>query len=89
MSGYSQLKFDVREVPVPARWTLACCQFEYRHGYGKGLEKDGVFCPVSHTGEDRMQRAAAWWAGYAAGKAERRGTVKQPGGPALDAENIA
>lgn len=86
MSGSSPLKIDVRNVPVPDKWAKACCQFEYRHGYGKGLEKDGVACPISHIGEDSGARRGAWFAGYKAGCTERQATIKQPGGPELDAE---
>lgn len=81
MSGYSQLRVDVRHVPVPAKW--AGCEYEYKHGYGKGLERDGVVNPVPHrrvampdtlTGDDSesLPRRSAWFAGYKAGKKARR-----------------
>ena len=80
-TGYSRLKFDVKDVVVPPRW--AGCEYEYKHGFGKGLERDGVFNPVPHrrvempdvlTGEDdgRLPRREAWFAGYRAGKMLRK-----------------
>ena len=80
-TGYSRLRVDVRAVPVPERWVG--CEYEYRHGFGKGLERDGVYNPVPHrkvpmrdplTGTDDgyVPRREAWFAGYKAGKAQRQ-----------------
>lgn len=68
-SGYEPLKFDVRSVPVPIKWKGY--EFEYRHGYGKGLERDGVMNPVTHH-LGNYDRRRAWFAGYATGKKTRK-----------------
>lgn len=74
-SGYSPLKFDVRHVVVPDEWRG--CEFEYRHGFGKGLERDGVYNPVSHRATHAARELflpnprLAWYAGYQAGCAKR------------------
>lgn len=80
--GYQPLKFDVRDVPVPAHF--APFAWEYRHGYGMGLEKDGVVNPVSHRANTEERIATdrwygpreAWFAGYKAGKRVRRGPAQ-------------
>lgn len=78
-SGYSKLRVDVRAVPVPETWRG--CEYEYRHGYGRGLERDGVLNPVPHRPvvvpdrdghESTLPRRKAWYAGYEAGKKARR-----------------
>lgn len=74
-AGYQPLKFDVRNILVPSQWQD--CPFEYRHGYGMGLERDGVNNPVSHKTQNEAQSRGetdpreAWFAGYRAGKRAR------------------
>ena len=74
--GWAPLKFDVRDIAVPEKWQG--CDYEYRHGYGTGLERDGATNPISHRAESEAVRddlprpRSAWRAGYEAGKKARR-----------------